>query len=252
MLIKAHRFRSGADFYGPAAHVLKTITREEATHRVRDIRSGEVVESIWDQIQDPRAKVMFSGDNGELQPGPPDYLLYNESDELEDAVLFPEEFHKAENAMIQHQSTQALHAFENEGPSIEKFVFDLDTDEEVDREAEGEYDSDSIDDSSKEIPDERRDRNVNSARQLQDLVTRGGSHNLTDMMERMKTFSKRRGEIDDEFKVFLDREKAFSEYKRRQSTIDPSLSKILTLSSLQGKLAQSRSRTGGTGEVRGK
>src|SRR5271154_5747749 len=109
MLIKAHRFRSGQDIYRPASHVLKTITREDKTHRVRDIKPGEVVESIWDQMTDPQAK-----------PEAPHYLLYNESDVLEDAVLFPEESQKAENAVIPHQSTQDLHAFEHEGPSIVK------------------------------------------------------------------------------------------------------------------------------------
>jgi hypothetical protein len=265
MLIKAHRFCSGADFYGPAAHVLKTITREEASNRVRDIGPGEVVESIWDQIQDPRAKFVFSGNNDELQPGPPKYLLYNESDALEDAVLFPEESHKAENAMIQHQSMQAMHAFEHEGPSIEKFIFDLDTDEEVDGEAEDQHDdggvrddSDSADDNSMETLDEYRDGNVRSAGQIQDFISRGGPHNLPDMMERMQallkseTGLKRGDEMSDEFEMFIDREKAFSKYSGRLSSVALSLSEVLTISSLQGELAQSRSRTRRTGEVRGK
>src|SRR5436305_14086690 len=108
MLIKAHRFHSGKDFYRPASHVLKTITREEKTHRVRDIKPGEVVESIWDQITNPQAKFMFTDPNNELQPETYHYLLYNESDALEDAVLFPEQSQNAENAMIPHQSTQAM------------------------------------------------------------------------------------------------------------------------------------------------
>jgi hypothetical protein len=225
MLIKAHRFCSGADFYGLAAHVLKTITREKATSRVRDIRPGEVVESIWDQIQDPRAKFVFSGNNDELRPGPPTYLLYSESDALEDAVLFPEESQKAENAMIQHQSTQAMHAFEHEGPSIEKFIFDLDTDEDVDAAAEDEHNHygtgdnlDLSDDGSIETPDQPNGGLIKSRdAQILELVTQGGADNLLDMMERMKAVSTPRkirkglGEVNDEFEMFMDREKAFSE-----------------------------------------
>lgn len=264
MLIKAHRFCSGADFYGPAAHVLKTITREEASNRVRDIGPGEGVESIWDQIQGPRAKFVISGDNDELQPGPPKHLLYNESDALEDAVLFPEESRTAENAMIQHQSMQAMHAFEHEGLSIEKFIFDLDTDEEVDGETEDQHDgggrddSDSADDNSVEALDEHGDENIGSAGQIQDFISRGGPHNLPDMMERLQvllkseTGLKRGDDVSDEFEMFIDREKAFSKYSGRLSSDAPSLGKVLTICSFQGELAQSRSRTGRTGEVRGK
>src|SRR2546423_8623784 len=149
MLIKAHRFRSGKDFYRPVSHVLKTITREEKTHRVRDIKPGEVVESIWDQIADPRAKFLFIGSNTELRPEAHHHLLYNESDALEVSVLFPEESQKAENAMIPHQSPQAMHAFEHEGPSIAKFIFDLHPNDEVD----GEADNAPGHDSGKEVQD---------------------------------------------------------------------------------------------------
>ena len=226
MLIKAHRICSGVDFYRPAAHVLRTITREETTHRVRDLKPGEVVESIWDQITDPRAKFVFSGTDNELQPGTPHYLLYKEADALEDAVLFPEESQKTENAMIQHQSTQAMHAFEHDGPSIEKFIFDLDTDEEVDEEAgdgcshdSGREDPDSSDASSSEGRDSHHDQMKKSPdAQILELITRGGADNLPDMMERMKAFltpkTSRRGpeELRDDFELFMDRQRAFSKY----------------------------------------
>jgi hypothetical protein len=240
MLIKAHRFCSGADFYGLAAHVLKTITREEATSRVRDIKPGEVVESIWDQIQDPRAKFVFSRDNDDLTLGPPTYLLYSESDALEDAVLFPEESQKAESAIIQHQSTQAMHAFEHEGPSIEKFIFDLDTDEDMDAAAEDEhyhngmrYNPDLTGDSSIETPDQPSEGlNKNQDTQILELIARAGANNLPDMMERMKavltpkTGRKGRGEMSDEFEMFMDREKAFSERSTPLSPTIPSQSEF--------------------------
>jgi hypothetical protein len=222
MLIKAHRFHSGNDFYRPASHVLKTITREEKTHRVRDIKPGEVVESIWDQTTNPRAKSMSTSTNDEPQPEAHRHLLYNESDALEDAVLFPEESQKAENAMIPHQSTQAVHAFENEGPSIVKFIFDLDTDDEVDGEADdapshdsGKEHPDSTDESPTEAPHNDHDRmKVNPDDQLFELVTRAGPDNLATVMERMQAFltAKKNRKPNDEFELFMDRERAFSKY----------------------------------------
>jgi hypothetical protein len=229
MLIKAHRFCSGKDFYRPASHVLKTITREEKTHRVRDIKPGEVVESIWDQITNPRATFMFTDTNNELQPEAHHYLLYNESDALEDAVLFPEESQKAENAMIPHQSTQAMHAFEHEGPSIVKFIFDLDTDDEVNGEADnapgrdsGKEHPDSTDENSTEAPDNGHDRmNVSPDAQILELITRAGAGNLPATMERMQAFlaskaSRKPGEgLSDGFELFMDRERAFGKYNFR-------------------------------------
>ena len=232
MLIKAHRFCSGKDIYRPASHVLKTITREEKTHRVRDIKPGEVVESIWDQIADPRAKFLFIGSNTELRPEAHHYLLYNESDALEDAVLFPEESQKAENAMIPHQSTQALHAFEHEGPSMVKFIFDLDTDDEVDGEADnapghdsGKEHPDSMYESSTEAPNDGHDRmKASSDAQILRFITRAGPDNLPAVMERMQAFltpktSRKPGEgSNDGFELFMDREKAFSKYNFRSPT----------------------------------
>jgi hypothetical protein len=229
MLIKAHRFRSGMDFYRPAAHVLKTITREEKTHRVRDIKPGEVVESIWDQMTSPPAQSTSSDTNNKLPPGAHHYLLYNESDALEDAVLFPEESQKAEDAMIPHQSAHAVHAFENEGPSIVKFIFDLDTDDEVDGEADdapghdsGKKHSDSTDNSSTEAPRSAHDRmEVNPDAQVLELLARAGVDNMPVMMERMRTLLTPRnrrnpGEgMNDEFELFMDRERAFSKYNFR-------------------------------------
>ena len=229
MLIKAHRFRSGKDIYRPSSHVLKTITRERKTHRVRDIKPGEVVESIWDQITNPRVEFIFTDTHNELQPEAYHHLLYNESDALEDAVLFPEESQKAEDAMIPHQSTQALHAFENEGPSIVKYIFDLDTDDEVDGEAGNapDHDSgkdhlDSTDESSTEAPDDGHDRmKVSPDAQILELITRAGADNLPAAMERMQAFlasntGRKPGErLNDEFELFMDRERAFGMYNFR-------------------------------------
>jgi hypothetical protein len=229
MLIKAHRFHSGNDFYRPASHVLKTITREEKTLRVRDIKPGEVVESIWDQVTNPGAESVSTGTNDELQPEAHRYLLYNESDALEDAVLFPEESQKAGNAMIPHQSTQAVHAFEHEGPSIVKFIFDLDTDDEVDGEADnapghdsGKEHPDSTDENSTEAPHKDHDRTkVSPDDQMFELLARAGPDNLAAMMERMQAFltaknSRKPGEgMNDEFELFMDRERAFSKYNFR-------------------------------------
>jgi len=106
MLFKAHRFRSGPDIYSPAGPVLKTITRDGETHRARDIQPGEKVMSVWDDVNHPGTTFFYSKDENHMDQSEgnlalrrvfdepnkfPRNLFYHKADELEDAVLFPEE-----------------------------------------------------------------------------------------------------------------------------------------------------------------
>ncbi|KAI1147920.1 hypothetical protein F4825DRAFT_455000 [Nemania diffusa] len=96
-LRKAWRIMKPIDMYNGQEPFLRTLTRNEKTKRVRLIKHGEQVKSLWDEVQDPdnrfvltditnkRTKV-FQGDtplNGSQH--------YSEADAAEDAILFPDE-----------------------------------------------------------------------------------------------------------------------------------------------------------------
>jgi hypothetical protein len=106
MLFKAYRMRSSPDIYGPAGHVLKTICRDAKSNRPRDIQPGEKAESIWDAVNHPGTAFFYSKDDNHMDQSEgnlslrrvfdepnkfPKNLFYHKADELEDAILFPEE-----------------------------------------------------------------------------------------------------------------------------------------------------------------
>jgi hypothetical protein len=113
MLMKAHRCRSGVDLYRPARSVLSTIYQDEETQRSRQIKSEDesVIESLWDKLQAIRVDFAFT-DIEEKNYRPLDLqketpiigipaalkfeephrnLYYNDTDALEDSIMFPEE-----------------------------------------------------------------------------------------------------------------------------------------------------------------
>ncbi|KAB2572944.1 hypothetical protein DBV05_g8399 [Lasiodiplodia theobromae] len=175
-LIKAHRFQCGLDMYKPSEHILKTITRDKETQRTRDIRPGEEgkVQSIWDDINSDSNRVKFFTDDAEsaeeLSDDMPKEWRYSEADRLEDEILFPWE-HKSANksqGMLKESedtgkndegeallATQGrMHRFENFGPSMKRFAYGLDTDDELsdscgsecdDPDCDGMHDFDSSD-----------------------------------------------------------------------------------------------------------
>ena len=97
--------RSGVDMYAPSGSVLKTLCRNEETNRPRDIKPGEEIESIWDEVSGPGTTFFYTKDDnhrdqseGNLalrrvynEPNKfPKKFFYEKADELEDAILFPE------------------------------------------------------------------------------------------------------------------------------------------------------------------
>jgi hypothetical protein len=106
MLFKAHRMRSGVDMYAPSGSVLKTLCRNEETNRPRDIKQGEEIESIWDEVNHSGTTFFYSKDDDHRDQSEgnlalrrvynernkfPKKFFYEKADELEDAILFPEE-----------------------------------------------------------------------------------------------------------------------------------------------------------------
>lgn len=236
MLIKAHRFSKGLDFYNLMAPVLKTITREEETRRVRDIKPGEQVQSLWDVLHSPETKFMVTteGEGSDFRPQQPTLIMYNESDAREDEVLFPEELQEGQiDATVRDQFAQKMHALENEGPSLARFIYDLDTDEDfTDDEAEQEskqYEEDylsdvllDVSDSSEneyedeELTNDLADMEMSPDAQKMLEIIRGGKENVPEMMERLKNLMTPRPlrEADEVVKedidIFIDRQRAAS------------------------------------------
>ncbi|KAI3337564.1 hypothetical protein HD806DRAFT_43606 [Xylariaceae sp. AK1471] len=98
-LRKASRIRKPIDMYNNQEPFLRTLTRDKETLRVRSIKPGEQAQSLWDEVQDPE-NVFYTTDltNNKMRSVQGDrpmeatpHLFYNEANEAEDAVLFPDE-----------------------------------------------------------------------------------------------------------------------------------------------------------------
>lgn len=155
MLYKAHRFRGMPDTYNVAAPILKTVTWDSASRRVREIKPGEVVDSIYDEIHHPGTTFKLLNQDREVLESTPRYLFYNDIDALEDQYLFPEEASgPSHDVAVGVALKNRIVALDEQGPDINRFIFDLDTDEEVpdqnsgsERE-DGEDDEDDLEDQS--------------------------------------------------------------------------------------------------------
>ncbi|KAF5978634.1 major facilitator superfamily transporter [Fusarium coicis] len=97
-LHNAWRMRTPRDMYVHMEPLLRSLHRNEKTMRTRQIKPGENLKSLWDTIADERSefrlfdvsnkKVTMRKDT-ELAESP--YMFYNKANEVEDAILFPDE-----------------------------------------------------------------------------------------------------------------------------------------------------------------
>lgn len=132
MLFKAHRVHSFKESYKLCGPILETLTRDPESFRVREIRANEdSAKSIFDDIQS--GDTFFKLFNEQQQPLEkiPKDLFYNEADALEDKILFAEEDVGPGLGLLAGRDTNKLAKLEFEGPSMARFVYDLDTDEEL-------------------------------------------------------------------------------------------------------------------------
>ncbi|KAK8072268.1 MFS allantoate transporter [Apiospora saccharicola] len=96
-LRKAARMTKLSDMYMNKEKFLRSITREEDTQRVRSIKPGEKVETMWDVVTDPSNKYAVWDEKGNQEihdsgsHGGPSNQFYSEADAAEDMVLFPDE-----------------------------------------------------------------------------------------------------------------------------------------------------------------
>lgn len=141
-LVKAHRFCSVQDMYSPFEPILKTLTRDHETFRTRDIKPGEDVKSLWDEVKGARNVMVNSrGETPEerLVPDLDASYFYGEPDVLEDEVLFPEELSTETWNALYSGRANALGKFVNSGPDWERFIHDLETDEELESSDEDDH-----------------------------------------------------------------------------------------------------------------
>jgi hypothetical protein len=174
-VIRADHVKDPKDFYKPAEHVLRTITRDEHLSRARDLRPDEWDQgkSIWDWIHSDGTRMRYfsRGSDGSHREEAPPQLLYKQEDMLEDQVLFPwdrslwtnDEIPETASRIISvakktadmapansgHELMQAdaeseggeegvlasqtgkMHDFEHHGLDLNRWINDLDTDEEL-------------------------------------------------------------------------------------------------------------------------
>jgi hypothetical protein len=187
------------------------LTTDPDSHRVRDIKPGEDVMSVYDEIHDEGTTFIFR-DNRSMEPReqPPKYLFYNEVDALEDQVLFPEE-HQGDTAKASVlEITNALRRIEDGDLPLERFIYDLDTDEE----SLSQEDEDVVDDAHDDLSDE--DDSVES----EELGEGDVDHELDEIegsedFKMMMNWIRNRPEpfsVKEESEEWLDREKAACRY----------------------------------------
>ncbi|KAK6708339.1 hypothetical protein SNK04_009302 [Fusarium graminearum] len=84
--------------YNHMEPLLRSLHRDDSTGHTRQIKPGEHIESIWDAVMDERTIVkmidvagphIIVHDDDDVEESL--YMFYNEGNEAEDAVLFPDE-----------------------------------------------------------------------------------------------------------------------------------------------------------------
>lgn len=103
-----------------------------ATMRIRDIRPGEQVCSVWDDASQRHSVTLEFDKKGvsEVSWGENDF--YSEVDAVEDTVLFPEEILVRHSKFAYQASNSAINNFITRSLNIERFVLDFDIDEDSD------------------------------------------------------------------------------------------------------------------------
>lgn len=118
---------------------LRTITRDRVTFRARDIRPGEQVQSIWDELHAEGSGFVFGAvhfGNGEFRDQSDNInkvwdFFYNEGNAAEDVILFQEHLDSNNPKRKFKEITNAITKLEKGGPVLARFLMDLDPDEEL-------------------------------------------------------------------------------------------------------------------------
>ncbi|KAI0098675.1 hypothetical protein GGR51DRAFT_577026 [Nemania sp. FL0031] len=132
-LRKAWRIVKPIDMYNHQEHYLRTLTRNEKTQRVRLIKPGEQVRSLWDDVQHPgNIFVLTDATNKTMKTvqgdGTPDmapHTFYNESDAAEDAILFPDELISLNRNVPFKEVSNAITQLEDGSGTISRYLAKL-------------------------------------------------------------------------------------------------------------------------------
>ena len=98
LLTKARRVRGNRGKFAHTKHIMQSLMREKDTLRVRQIKPGEEVPTLFDELAGPNAEFWVKTSNSQtirtsedIAPGVSPYTYYNDTDAAEDAVLFDED-----------------------------------------------------------------------------------------------------------------------------------------------------------------
>ncbi|KAK3303235.1 uncharacterized protein B0T15DRAFT_495800 [Chaetomium strumarium] len=97
-LLRALRVQGVRDKMKHVRYIMGSLTREQDTKRVRQIKPGEHAQSLYDELTGPNAEFYLRTNQGvvvrtkeDLPAEVSPYTFYNETDEAEDAILVEEE-----------------------------------------------------------------------------------------------------------------------------------------------------------------
>ena len=221
--------------------MLKTITRDTVTLRARDIKPGEQVDSIWDTIQKGRMSSWGLDNNTKeaTEFHEPDLSkYYNEADVREDAILFPEQAASGTVSGLFRGHETAMQDFMTKGPDWERFIYDLDTDEEIDvsdAETEHTLEDESHDEESGGEKDKHLMKGTarsegskhsswddieDEAGSSDSLITEDEKQDLA-LMKGWESPKLQRGDVGKSFYSFLDREKSKGESSHKIENRSP-------------------------------
>lgn len=253
-LIKANRFQTGLELYNPAKHILQTIYSDEEDLRTRDIPPGQEDKfvSVWGRLHSSATQMKywdidFEGETArDRDDEAPSEWKYTEADRLEDAVLFPwdrpslPDNPKGKTAEAEPALTHGKVHTDKLMPNFERFVHDLDTDEELsDLDSNERTESDEsftedeegtendMDDPSSESAPQRELSEV----EREFIASHDDWHDISDQppegsffrsQQRLQGVFGIRPEVEEDWEVFLDRERA-SYFKKiwHESDMEP-------------------------------
>lgn len=132
VLARALRVHNLKDMFSATRHILQSVTRDPKTQRVRSIKPGEKVENMWDGLDQTARAWSWCPTDGEVAEGFMPSYKYTEADEIEDALLFPEEIDGKMKDNLYRYNPSALDELEKGNIDVRGFTEDLDTDEESD------------------------------------------------------------------------------------------------------------------------
>ncbi|KAF9737169.1 hypothetical protein PMIN06_012378 [Paraphaeosphaeria minitans] len=134
IMSRAIRVKDVKDMFKVCAPIFETITMEKETFRVRSIKPGEEVQSMWDLFQANAHAFQYNPKKTSqgVKEGIDQTYVYTEADEIEDSILFPEEGTGEMKDNVFRANPSLLEMFEKKPTfDLRRFARDLDSDEEL-------------------------------------------------------------------------------------------------------------------------